>query len=87
MDSALRFFEEEFRAQMGGNGPVPIGRFVGPRSTRRGAQLEGLTPTAVLKDDFIVRLEPAPANGGSDGGDGGMGLRSPEALSKGENEC
>ncbi|MEX2599039.1 MAG: NADH-ubiquinone oxidoreductase-F iron-sulfur binding region domain-containing protein [Dehalococcoidia bacterium] len=58
--SAVRFFGEEFEAQMTGNGPIPIAKFVGPRSTRRGAQFVGDTPTATVKIDFVSRLEPAP---------------------------
>lgn len=58
--SAVRFFGEEFAAQMQGNGPIPIGKFVGPRSPRRGAQFEGDTPTATVKHDFVSRLEVMP---------------------------
>ena len=56
--SALRFFREEFESQMTGDGPIPIGRFVGPRTTRRGAQVEGETTTAKVKSDFVFELKP-----------------------------
>ncbi len=59
VSSALRAFAEEFDAQMRGEGPVPIGRFVGPAHARRGAQIEGDTPTAQVKGDFIYTIEPA----------------------------
>ena len=61
VSSALRFYPEEFQAQMEGHGPIPIGRFVGPLTTRRGAQMTGETPTASVKDDFVIHLEPAAA--------------------------
>ena len=67
VSSALRFFEEEFRAQMRGEGPISIGPFVGPPASRRGAQTSGDTPTASVKRDFVVHLEPVRANGGADG--------------------
>jgi len=57
--SALKSFGEEFQAQMEGPGLLPIGRFVGPRSTIRGAQLGGVTPTAQVYASFVARLEPA----------------------------
>jgi NADH-quinone oxidoreductase subunit F len=57
--SALRFFESEFRAQMEGEGPIPIGKFVGPLASRRGAQIGGDTPTTSVKSGLIVALEPA----------------------------
>jgi NADH:ubiquinone oxidoreductase subunit F (NADH-binding)/(2Fe-2S) ferredoxin len=56
--SALRFFRDEFEAQMAGNGPIPIARFVGPRSTRRGAQVDGETATAKMKSDFVFQVMP-----------------------------
>ncbi len=62
--SALRFFKEEFEAQASGQGPIPIGRFVGPRNTRRGAQLEGETPTAAVRADFVARPRPIGAGAG-----------------------
>lgn len=58
VDSALKHFEEEFLAQMGGKGTLPIARFVGPQTTRRGAQADGETPTATVKHDFVTKLEP-----------------------------
>ena len=60
--SALRFFEEEFRAQMNGEGPIPIGRFVGPTGALRGAQISGETPTSSVKYDFVVHLDPLPTS-------------------------
>jgi len=56
--SAVRFFGGEFRAQLAGEGPLPIGAFAGPRSTRRGAQILGETPTASVKDDFVMQIAP-----------------------------
>jgi hypothetical protein len=43
---------------MAGHGPLPIGRFVGPRSTRRGAQIAGETPTAQANPHFVAHIEP-----------------------------
>jgi NADH-quinone oxidoreductase subunit F len=63
VESAFKYFGDEFRAQMSGHGPIPIAPFVGPIVTRRGAQIEGDTPTSVVKADFVVKLEPAVANG------------------------
>jgi NADH:ubiquinone oxidoreductase subunit F (NADH-binding)/(2Fe-2S) ferredoxin len=63
LDSALRFFEEEFVAQIRGAGPVPIGRFVGPRATLRGAHMEGDTPTTTIRADFIAKVVPVSVNG------------------------
>jgi NADH:ubiquinone oxidoreductase subunit F (NADH-binding)/(2Fe-2S) ferredoxin len=59
VESALKNFGDEFLAQMSGNGPIPIAPFVGPLTTRRGAQANGATPTATVKLDFVVKLEPA----------------------------
>lgn len=59
--SALRFFADEFAAQMKGEGPIPIGPFVGARATRRGAQIEGDTPTATVNPGFVARIEPVGA--------------------------
>ena len=67
VDSALKHFADEFQAQMEGEGPIPIARFVGPSVTRRGAQSDGGTPTAMVKGDFVVKLEPIAANGASSG--------------------
>ncbi len=64
--SAARFFGEEFRAQLAGEGPVPVGRFKGPRSTRRGAQMWGETPTASVKSDFVTRIAPNGGVGGKE---------------------
>jgi NADH-quinone oxidoreductase subunit F len=58
VSSALKAFGDEFKAQMSGNGPIPIPAFVGPRSTRRGAQMTGDTPTAAVYPDFVIHLEP-----------------------------
>ncbi len=58
VDSALKHFGDEFLAQMGGYSPLSIPRFVGPLTTRRGAQADGETPTARVKLDFVVKLEP-----------------------------
>ncbi|MDA1035783.1 MAG: hypothetical protein O3B65_02745, partial [Chloroflexi bacterium] len=63
VDSALKNFGDEFQAQMRGEGPIPIDRFVGPSVTKRGAQMEGDTPTAMVNDKFVVKLEPIAANG------------------------
>ncbi len=60
--SAVRFFGDEFRAQLAGDGPIAIEAFMGPRSTRRGAQMLGDTPTASVKDDFVMQIAPR-ANG------------------------
>lgn len=54
--SALKCFGDEFKAQMAGTGPIAIAPFVGPRATRRGAQLTGETPTASVKRDFASVL-------------------------------
>jgi len=59
VDSALKHFGDEFLAQMGGYSLLSIPRFVGPLTTRRGAQADGETPTATVKLDFVVKLEPA----------------------------
>jgi hypothetical protein len=59
VESALKNFSDEFLAQMSGNGVIPIAPFVGPLTTRRGAQANGATPTATVKLDFVVKLEPA----------------------------
>ena len=64
--SAVRFFGDEFRAQLEGQGPLPIGTFAGPRSTRRGAQMSGDTPTASVKNDFVMQIAPlAPRSNGA----------------------
>ena len=60
--SAVRFFGEEFRAQLGGPDAVPMGNFLGPKATRRGAQMSGDTPTASVKHDFVIDIEPAKPN-------------------------
>ena len=54
--SAMRFFEDEFRAQMTGDGPIPIGAFIGPRASRRGAQIVGDTPTAKVRSSFVFDI-------------------------------
>ena len=63
--SAVRFFGEEFRAQLEGRGTLPIGSFVGPAAPRRGAQMSGDTPTASVKPDFVARIEPAAQGAGA----------------------
>ena len=57
VSSAIRFFEDEFKAQMAGRGPIPIPKFVGARVTRRGAQLTGETPTAAVNADFVSSID------------------------------
>ncbi|MDE2765540.1 MAG: NADH-quinone oxidoreductase subunit F [Chloroflexota bacterium] len=64
VSSALSAFAAEFEAQMRGEGPLPIGPFVGPKHALRGAQLEGETPTAAVKGDFVYAVEPVPAAAG-----------------------
>ena len=59
VSSALRAFGDEFDAQMEGRGPLPIDRFVGPRSALRGAQLAGSTPTAQVYPHFVAAVRPA----------------------------
>jgi NADH:ubiquinone oxidoreductase subunit F (NADH-binding) len=63
VDSALKSFADEFRTQMYGQGPIPIGRFVGPLMTRRGAHLHGETPSATVDEHFVARIEPVAPNG------------------------
>ena len=58
VDSALKSFGDEFRAQMVGAGPIPIEPLIGPRVTLRGAQAGGATPTASVKRDFVLQLTP-----------------------------
>ena len=65
--SAVRFFGDEFRAQLRGEGPIPIGPFTGPRSTRRGAQMSGDTPTASVKSDFVLDVAPVAAHANGKG--------------------
>ena len=60
VSSAVRFFGSEFQAQLE-EGASPLGAFVGPKSTRRGAQMSGDTPTASVKPDFVMHIEPKPA--------------------------
>ena len=64
--SAVRFFGDEFRAQCDAETATHFGRFVSPRAPLRGAQLDGETPTAVVKDDFVA--SPQPVGGGPSGG-------------------
>ena len=64
VSSALGAFGAEFEAQMRGEGPIPIAPFVGPKHTLRGAQLEGETPTAAVKGDFVYAADPVPAGAG-----------------------
>ena len=63
VDSALKSFADEFRAQMYADGPIPIGKFVGPLLTRRGEHLQGETPTSIVDDHFAVNVKPVVANG------------------------
>ncbi|MBM3939318.1 MAG: NADH-quinone oxidoreductase subunit F [SAR202 cluster bacterium] len=58
VSSALKAFADEFKAQMSDAGPIPIPPFVGPRSTRRGAQMTGDTPTAQVYPEFVINLQP-----------------------------
>ena len=58
--SAMKAFGDEVRAQAYGQGLLPIQRFVGPRSTVRGAQLTGETPTAQVSPSFLAQM-PTPA--------------------------
>ena len=64
VSSAVSAFGAEFEAQMRGDGAIPIGAFVGPKHTLRGAQLEGETPTAAVKGDFVYAADPIPAAAG-----------------------
>ena len=64
VSSAVSAFGAEFEAQMRGDGAIPIGAFVGPKHTLRGAQLEGETPTAAVKGDFVYAADPVPAAAG-----------------------
>ena len=57
--SAVRFFGNEFRDRLNGGSAAPLAAFVGPKATRRGAQMSGDTPTASVKADFVARAEPA----------------------------
>ena len=59
--SAVRFFGDEFRDRLNGGAAAPLDLFVGPKATRRGAQMSGDTPTASVKADFVARAEPAGA--------------------------
>ena len=57
--SAVRFFGDEFRDRLNGGAATPLASFMGPKATRRGAQMSGDTPTASVKADFVARAEPA----------------------------
>lgn len=59
--SAVKFFGGEFRDRLNGGAAEPLALFVGPKATRRGAQMAGDTPTASVKADFVARAEPAGA--------------------------
>lgn len=59
--SAVKFFGGEFRDRLNGGATEPLALFVGPKATRRGAQMSGDTPTASVKADFVARAEPAGA--------------------------
>ena len=61
VSSALKAYGEEFAAQMAGDGPLPIERFVAPLHTRRGAQAQGDTPTTAVKADFVYQATPLGA--------------------------
>ncbi len=67
VSSALEAFGDEFRAQVEGRGPLPIGPFIGPKATLRGAQLGGDTPTAQVHPSFVTRFQTGngPAVAGS----------------------
>jgi len=56
--SAVRFFEAEFIDQLNNESSIPIGTFIGPVSTRRGAQIDGHTPTSIVKPDFVADVKP-----------------------------
>ena len=64
VDSALRSFGDEFTAQIAGSGVLPIEPFIGPRVTLRGAQAGGETPTASVKNDFVLQLTPVSVGAG-----------------------
>ncbi|MDE2838973.1 MAG: SLBB domain-containing protein [Chloroflexota bacterium] len=65
VSSAVRFFGGEFEAQFEDGAPS-LGTFVGPKSTRRGAQMSGDTPTASVKPDFVMHIESVvPAAAGT----------------------
>ena len=56
--SAVKFFGPEFAAQCEAHTARDLGSLVSPRATLRGAQLDGETPTAVVKADFVASREP-----------------------------
>ena len=64
VSSALKAFAGEFREHME-EGRCATGRcgrpMVGPSFTRRSAHLHGESPTAVVKPDFLVNVEPVSA--------------------------
>ena len=59
--SAVRFFGSEFTDLLEGHEPKNIGSFVGPLSTRRGAQIDRNTPTSIVKPDFVSEVQPSPS--------------------------
>ncbi len=59
--SAVRFFGEEFAEQCDPERARDLGSLVSPRATLRGAQLDGETPTALVKADFVAAPEPVGA--------------------------
>ena len=65
--SAVKFFGPEFAVQCDAHTARDLGTLVSPRASLRGAQLDGETPTAVVKADFVARPEPvggpAPSGG------------------------
>ncbi len=69
VSSAVNFFGEEFAAQCAAHTARDLGTLVSPRAPLRGAQLDGETPTAIVKADFVAGPEPvgvssAPSEGG-----------------------
>ena len=65
VSSALKAFAGEFQEHME-EGKCHAGRcgrpIIGPSFTRRAAHLQGESPTAVVKPDFLFDVEPAPAS-------------------------
>jgi NADH-quinone oxidoreductase subunit F len=56
--SAVRFFGSEFTDQLEEKNRSSIPSFVGPLATRRGSQINGYTPTSIVKADFVSKLQP-----------------------------
>ena len=62
--SAVKFFGPEFAVQCDAHTARDLGTLVSPRASLRGAQLDGETPTAVVKADFVARPEPVGVSAG-----------------------